>query len=480
MTKIDPAIRPALLWLTVLWLALVAVRLTGPPDLVTRDQGLSMAYMVDIVDHGAWFSAQDHLGAPASKPPLHNWLGAVSVLLLGRSWFAMALPSVLATLATTWFLVVWGARRLSPRVGALAGFAFLTCHLTVALLTVIRPDALLVLLVALASAFAFDAWRGTTTWWPFWITASLAVLAKGPLGLVFPACGLTAAVWMRRDGEPRPERSPSWPGAVLFVVVCAGVFALSWSALGQAFIDEVIGDELIGHAFSTDDGRPVIATFWQPSLYLLGRFLPWSVALLPALWRVVRRPAGPVEQRALERFLAMGLLIGVVVLSLIGHKRGDLVAPLMPAAALLTGRELARWTRGWSGPLRTVATVTATAAILTTQAWYHHSVRPSRDYMRKSTAHLDFGRLLADRVSDPDALAFTTYEFSVQLAAGTLTRTIPLETAAERLADARPFWVVTARASELARIAAARGADVHVVLRGDLDLALLSNRSGLP
>jgi hypothetical protein len=65
-----------------------------------------------------------------------------------------------------------------------------------------------------------------------------------------------------------------------------------WWTVGPAFIDELVGQELIGHAIRNDRGHSLLATFWQPTAYLLGRFLPWSVLLFWIVPRVVRRPAG--------------------------------------------------------------------------------------------------------------------------------------------------------------------------------------------
>jgi 4-amino-4-deoxy-L-arabinose transferase-like glycosyltransferase len=464
----------------LVWLALLGMRLLAPNDLIDRDQGLSCAYILNAAYQGEWICQLDHHGDAGSKPPLHNWLGALAVLAFGNNLFAVGLPSALATLALALWIAAVGSRRFGERAGALASLSFLLCVMTTRLLVVVRSDPLFALLVALAAGAAFLAWRDGRSWHPFWIFATLATLAKGPLGLVLAAGGLMAVPWMRREEERgRPARG-WWVGLLYYVAVSGGWFLLAWWDKGDLFINEVVHEELLGHVVKNDAGQGFLETFYKPVLYLLGRYLPWSLVTLTALWRTIRRPARETGERAFERFLACWLGVGLLVLSLAAHKRADLLAPLLPPAALLTGRELARLSATWSAArLRAVvaATVVAAFALLTVYSTVHVA---RRDMTRKSVVARAFALDLAERLEDASALEFATRDFTPQLYLGTFRFALSDEEALEALTGEEPAWVVARGGRRLEEAAEATGAEVFVLHRGKMGYRLLSNRPRLP
>jgi len=469
-----------------LWAALYAMRLMGPVDLVTRSQGLTLAYLVDINANGHWISAVDNFGDPASKPPLFNWIGAASVSVLGRTWFAASLPSALAVLGTAFWLLLWGGRHLGRRAGGAAAFTFLLSQLSVSLIPVVRPDTLFTLCIAVSAGFGFEAWRGHRSWWPFWIFSTLAGLAKGPYGVVLAAAGLGAIFWGGRDDTGRGRRASPWPGLVLFLAVNLGWFGLGWWTLGRPFFDELVGQELVGHMLRNDRGFSLSTTWWQPTGYLLGRFLPWSVLLLPVLVRVLRRPSADPSRRALERFLTVWLGIGLLLFSVVGHKRADLVAPLIPAAALLVGREIAERTEAWTRARRSAAAAVAALVLVAWFTVYHWSIRADNSLVRLSVVQNAFARELGTLVPDGSELAYVTdglhpERFYVpQFYYGTLHAPIPPETAVDRLNGGADVWLVTPDVEYLTREAADQGVEVHVLLSGGEGYGLVSNTDHPP
>jgi 4-amino-4-deoxy-L-arabinose transferase-like glycosyltransferase len=382
--------------------------------------------------------------------------------------------------------VWWGGRHLGVRTGYAAGFVFLLSQLTVSLLPVVRPDTLFTLCVAVAAGYGFEAWRGGRSWWPFWIWVTLAGLTKGPLGLVLAAAGLTAALVLKSDGERRPRRDGLWLGLLVFLVVNIGWFVAGWLTLGSAFVDELIVQELVGHAVRNDRGDSLIATFWQPTAYLLGRFLPWSILLFWAMPRVIRRPADDREERALELFLTAWLVVGLVLFSFVGHKRADLIAPLVPPAALLVGRQLAGWTRDWSRIRLAVTTAVATVVLMVGFTYYQHVSRARNPLIRVSVAQHEFTKELRARVTNGDVLVYTTgdrhpqFYYIPQFAYCTMHQPVEVDRALELLSGGEPVWIVAQDAEQLMEQAESNGLRPNVLLSGDEGVALVSNVSGFP
>jgi 4-amino-4-deoxy-L-arabinose transferase-like glycosyltransferase len=75
----------------------------------------------------------------------------------------------------------------------------------------------------------------------------------------------------------------------------------------------------------------------------VSRYAPWSLAASVGFWRVWRQPAVDAAERRFGRFLFAWFGVGLIVFTIAPHKRPDLLLPIIPAAAMLAGRELARW-----------------------------------------------------------------------------------------------------------------------------------------
>jgi 4-amino-4-deoxy-L-arabinose transferase-like glycosyltransferase len=456
----------------LVWLAVFAMRMLTPDDLTGRDQEIALAYILDVAYQGDWICPLDHHGDPASKPPLQTWLGALAVLALGNTRFAVSLPSALATLGLALWIARQGILYFGNRAAGLAAISYLLCTLTMRHLPVVRTDPIFSLTVALAAGAAFRAWRRGTSWHPFWILATLATLTKGPLGLLLALGGLVAILWMRRDGEPWPRFPRWWTGAIYYVLVSGGWFLLAWWDKGQMFIDEVLWEELVGHVITNDKGQPLYWTFWHPTAYFLGRYVPWSLFSVPAFLRVFRQPAGGTEERAWERFCLCWFGVGMLVFSFVAHKRADLLAPIMAPAVLLTGREMARIARAWPARRFLAAATVATLVMFGVFTAYNGVYRARKDVMRDGVAARQFAHAVRDGIDDVEV-------YAVQFHLGTYRSYLHLDEAVAALAADEPAYLVAWPAAPVLQSAADRGIAAFVLHEGDRGIVLVSNRPRL-
>src|SRR5262249_56897208 len=90
--------------------------------------------------------------------PSHR-LAAVPCALVGFSEKAVRFTSALAAAGTIWWTVEFGSWLWGPAAGLLAGIILATCHSFFGHARVARPDALLVLLLALTLGTAYRWWR---------------------------------------------------------------------------------------------------------------------------------------------------------------------------------------------------------------------------------------------------------------------------------------------------------------------------------
>jgi 4-amino-4-deoxy-L-arabinose transferase-like glycosyltransferase len=438
---------------------LFLIRATGPSNLMDNDQERPASYVMDAVLHGNWACQTDWTGDIMSKPPLFTWIAALATLPVGHgNLVSLYAPCFVAILLTVGLLFGFGRRCFSLSAGFLAGLFYLASPAGVKHIALARTDAVFAAAVALTALMGYRAWRAGRGWSWFWLAAALATLTKGPLGLVLGAMGLLAALWERYSGGPTrgPAGSPAaagrfWlaqlTGLLLFILITGGWFWLAYRHSGQAFIDKVIGRELVGHMVSDEHGTFGIG-FVKAPLYWLSRFLPWSLLAGIGLWRVARRPASDPAERRFERFLFCWILGGLLLFSLAKHQRGDLPLPLFAPAALLAGREVADWLRSWHPRQLVRRSLVATVAALALYTVYLHTVYARTWEVRQSEGLELFARELACDSSLPPLLHVDS-PYALQFHLNTMNRAVGFEAAAAALIADQPCAVAVSDARRL-------------------------------
>ncbi len=439
-----------LVGLLVYTAVLFALRLGGPSNLTDNDQERPASYVLDALVNGNWVVQRDWTGDITSKPPAYTWLAALTSLVSGGpSLAALYLPCALALFGSA-ALIAWEAfRHLGPRAALLSGVFLLANPLSAKLVALARTDPLFTFTVTLTAVLAFRAWKAGSGWTGAWLAAALATLTKGPLGLFLGFAGLLAWFWERRRGARSPLGRGHSTGFLLWVLICGGWFFLAWMSAGDALVRKMLGAELVQHALGEPGTLPGTGLVLAPAYYL-SRFIPWSLLSLAGLWMAFRRPESDNTARQLQRFAASWLIVGLVVFGLAGHQRGDLIAPLMPAGALLAAIPTARWTAAWTWP-RLAATCALVALAIGVAAQIQHTGRNAHVF--RETAALS--RVPADFVrngGNPDTLRHTDSPYALQFFFGTMHPALSWEDAARHLRAVPGSSVAVADRAALERV----------------------------
>jgi len=441
-------------------LALFLVRVTGPSNLLDNDQERPASYVLDAVLHGHWWCQVDWTGDIMSKPPLFTWMAALATLAAGHAnLVSLYFPCLLAMALAVTLIFHFGRGPFGWTAAFLAGLMYLAAPSGVKHIALARTDALFAATIALTALLGWRAWRHGRGWVWFWIAAALATLTKGPLGVLLGAMGLLAMIWERRspqaqapDARPRRTmcRVEHLVGVILFALLTGGWFWLAYQQSGQAFIDKVIGRELVGHMVSNEHGTFGIG-FVKAPLYWLSRFLPWSVLTVIGLVRVVRRPAADSEERRFERFLFCWIAGGLLVFSLAKHQRGDLPLPLYVPAALLAGREVAAWGRKY--PLKQIVqrSLTGVCVALALYTIYLNTLFARTWEVRQSEGVEKFARELQAMPALPPLLHVDS-PYALQFHLNTMDQAVTYEAAAAALASNAPCAVAVMDAARLRRM----------------------------
>jgi 4-amino-4-deoxy-L-arabinose transferase-like glycosyltransferase len=411
-----------ILWnllLTVLAVALYALRLTGPTDLEADAQQRNVAYVMDAAWQGHWLVQTEVRGWLMSKPPLHTWLAGTLALGGGVNRLTLTLPSALAVLAMTLLVYRVGRQRFGHAAGVFAGLACALAPMMARHIALVRTDALFALTITLAAFAAYRAWERGSGWVPFWLAGAAATLTKGPLGLLLAAAGLLAWFWEKRtDPAAPPPRGSHWGGVSLFLGLTMGWLLLGVYFYGYALIDKLFFDELFGQVTGMRKDITPGENFYKPALFFIVRFLPFSLLACYGLWRVFRRPAVEASERRFERFLFVWIAVGLLLFSLGAHFRADLLVPLWPAGALLAGREMARL--GTRIGLRRMAAATAAVAglLIWMVYWNYHAKAMKNKEVRYSVATHQAGLVLATSGLDMHLIQHLDTPVTLQLHLG--------------------------------------------------------------
>jgi 4-amino-4-deoxy-L-arabinose transferase-like glycosyltransferase len=337
------------LLLTAVWAVLCLPNLGGP-SLWDVDEGKNSGCSYEMLEANNWVVPTFNYELREDKPPLLYWLQLAGYALFGVGEFAARLPSALAALLTVLALYELGRRTFGTSTALLAGLMLAASVAFCGAAHFANPDALLNALSLLSLLAFWAAYRHDGRSWWIWgaLWTALAVLAKGPVGLLLPAAVVVFFLFWQRDLKRLLDRRLLL-GTLVFVAVAAPWYV--WVGL------ETHGQWLKGFWTIHNQNRFLspMESHGGPIIYylvvLVVGLAPWSIFAGVTIRHCVQtlRDPGSTE-RAAVRFLLCWFFVYLTFFSLAGTKLPNYILPLYPAAVLLTARFLDQWRRGLVHP----------------------------------------------------------------------------------------------------------------------------------
>jgi 4-amino-4-deoxy-L-arabinose transferase-like glycosyltransferase len=319
--------------LLIFGVALYLVNLGGYP-LYTKGEPREAVTVFDIV-HGGGVILPQRAGVEIpSKPLLMHWMAAlVSLVAGGVNEFAVRLPSAGLAIAGV-ILCYFYVRRLFDNVTALiAALILATTFQYLQAGTGARVDMTLTFFMEVAFfEFILMAEGLTRRRMLLYVAIALAVLTKGPIGLILP--GLVALIWIAAEKRWNLLRRMGLVRGAIVVLVLAGGWYLAALIEGgpDFFRKQILAENLLRFAGGADFHEGHIHPFYYMELALLAGFIPWTILLPIVGVQAVRAP------RALDprlKYIFVWFAAVLIFYNLPQSKRGVYLLCMYPAFATL-------------------------------------------------------------------------------------------------------------------------------------------------
>ena len=344
--RVEARVRPKFLFKQHLWLFLVvaaiffaSIQLIGILHVASSTEAREM-HVAALMSSGESIILPLRNGVVPSKPPLYHWISSSLISIFD---FPIAFATRFVSVCSALFilcLMYWqqtrkvngGSMTVTVAFGSVAVLA--SFPMFSRLLIDARVDMLFAALffASYVSSHSYSPLRVNC----FWLSVSLAILTKGPLGLLLPLLiSGVRSVCLRQWGSFRQFFMPL-PMGMLFLII-----PLSWyvSALvigGEEFAWRVAFENL--QRFTQGDpGRDTNILVYLKAYFL--KLAPWSwLALVFVVFDLVRFSREREIQTRCVSFLCF--LVGFGFFSLSSGKRASYLLPLLPLIAIYVSESI--------------------------------------------------------------------------------------------------------------------------------------------
>jgi 4-amino-4-deoxy-L-arabinose transferase-like glycosyltransferase len=289
------------------------------------------------------------------KPSLLYWLMIAAYKTFGVTEAAARLGPAISGLLT--IVAVWCVGQQVERQtndGKLAGLGFSSALVLATSLgtiafsrgasfdIVITMTATWALAFFLLQEFAITTRSRTLLLAGFYLAVGFSLLAKGLVGIVIPF-GVTSFYYLlRREWPARQVWLSLFWGTPLALAVAATWYGPVISRHGWQFIDEFFIQHHFARYISNKFHHPQPVYFYP--LIIVPLTLPWSAFLVDSLLRLRSWQWRGADSLSKVRLFSLAwFLMPILFFSFSGSKLPGYIVPILPAAALLIGERVTRF-----------------------------------------------------------------------------------------------------------------------------------------
>ena len=264
-----PPTRHALLVFLIALAALLHVATIGSGDLYSQTEGQYAGAAREMIETHQWLLATNDGIPRLQKPPLLYWLIIFSFKLFGVNAAAARLPIALAVVSLVALVFLIGEKLADYWRGFVAGLICLSLCGTFLLARIVMPEPLVSAFIAGAifcGVCGYQRRQHRRAWFAgFWISAALACLTKGMLGLIYPVAVFVLLSIFYREARMRFRALLRWDYLLIFCLIVA-----PWHIWAQwhfpGYFHYLINSEWVGHLRGVSDATHDLAGCSRPAI----------------------------------------------------------------------------------------------------------------------------------------------------------------------------------------------------------------------
>lgn len=358
----------------------------GGPKLWDRDEPRNAGCAREMIERHDWVTPYFNGELRDHKPVLLYWFMMSAYAVFGVNEFAARFWSAVLGVGTVLLTFDLGRRWFGPRTGFWAGVMLSTCMMFPVAARAATPDSVLIFfstaaLWLYAGPLLESAQSCVSPGNPaakrsrFWqivesyALTGLAVLAKGPIGVVLPV-GIIFLFHLWRDeptdAAPRPStqgvfrkflsflhpqriwavirRMNLGLGILVVMLVAAPWYVWVGLRTDGAWLRGFFLTHNVNRFLEPMEGHRGPLFFYP--LVFFASFFPWSFLIIPAVPSFIRSLRSRDSTSEKLAFLTVWIAVYIGFFSLAGTKLPNYITPCFPAFALMLSWWLDRWLSG--------------------------------------------------------------------------------------------------------------------------------------
>jgi 4-amino-4-deoxy-L-arabinose transferase-like glycosyltransferase len=284
------------------------------------------------------------------EPPLYYAALALAYRVFGVSDSVARIPSAIFACGGVVALFLLTSMFFSARTGFIAGFIMATCGEYFRVAHWVIVDSALACFVILAMTFFAAAYmsekrlKRLLLYGLCYICVVFSFYTKGFIGVVIPGLSVLAFLLFIRDVR-EILRMHLWFGILIFLTMVLPWFIALWNLGGTNYLEVFLIHNHFGRFAGGSSGHH------QPFYYYLTQFpagfLPWSILIIPVLYRVFKK--NEITEGRERKGLLLSkcwFIAGFLFLSVASTKRVLYLMPLFAPVSLMTAWYIERALKG--------------------------------------------------------------------------------------------------------------------------------------
>lgn len=330
----DAKLKPYIIFTIV---ACVAVYVLGMMLTIMEIDAAQYASISDQILHNNSFLEIKHRHYDyLDKPPLLFWLSAISIKLFGVNSFAFKVPSVLSLLLATFSIYKFSKIYYNRHTALMAAIILLNCQAFYIMAHDCRTDNLLI------GFSCFAIWQITEYIENRqllhlalgFVGIGFAMLAKGPLGLIFPGFTLAAILFTKNNIS-----ALNWKWIIGLPIIGLILLPMSiglYTQHGVEGLEFFYWKQSFGRITGESEWKNDTDPFFLVHTFLWS-FLPFTILFICAFFnkisRILKKNLPVVEFGSIA-----GFLLTMLALSMSKYKLPHYIYIVMPLAAVISAR----------------------------------------------------------------------------------------------------------------------------------------------